>query len=393
MRNLVDRASVAIIPARGGSKGLPGKNLKAVGGVPLVVRAVEAAHAAGIERVVVTTDDPQIAASASGAGAEIVDRPADLASDTATSESAVLHALDAISTGESEPTVVAFLQCTSPFIDSLALRRAIDLVADGADSAFAARPSHGFLWRTSPDSQAYGVNHDSSVRLRRQDRPPEWLETGAFYVFRTAGFREANHRFFGRVELVEVGAEDSLEIDDHADLRLARSLAGGGEATMLPPIDVDVLVTDFDGVHTDDTAFVDETGRESVRVKRGDGLGVSRLRRAGVRILILSTEKNAVVARRAEKLGVECLHGIDDKRAALEAWLFQEGIEPQRVAYVGNDLNDLGCLELAGVAISVADGHPEVKSAADHTATRKGGDGVVREIADAVLEAVDRRST
>lgn len=92
-------------------------------------------------------------------------------------------------------------------------------------SDFAARPSHGFLWRTSPDGQAYGVNHDSSVRLRRQDRPPEWLETGAFYVFRTAGFREANHRFFGRVELVEVGAEDSLEIDDHADLRLAQSLA------------------------------------------------------------------------------------------------------------------------------------------------------------------------
>ena len=217
--------TVAIIPARGGSKGIPGKNLKAVGGVPLVVRAVQAAHAAGIERVVVTTEDAQIASTATEDGAEIVKRPADLASDTATSESAVLHALDIISTDETEPAIVAFLQCTSPFIDSLALRRAIDLVTDGTDSAFAARPSHGFLWRTSPDGQAFGVNHDSSVRQRRQDRTPEWLETGAFYVFRTAGFREANHRFFGRIELVEVGAEDSLEIDDHADLHLAQSLA------------------------------------------------------------------------------------------------------------------------------------------------------------------------
>ncbi len=225
--------ATAIIPARGGSQGLPGKNVARVGGVPLVARAVHAALAASrIGRVVVTTDDDAIAEAARNAGAEIVTRPAELAGATASSESALLHALEAfgsVGPGSESPDAAAitvFIQATSPFIDPADLDAAIERVATGErDAVFSAAPTHVFLWREDAVEGAAGVNHDAAHRPRRQDREPEYAETGAFYVFRTDGFREAGHRFFGRIGIQPVHPDHAIEIDDAADLARARALA------------------------------------------------------------------------------------------------------------------------------------------------------------------------
>lgn len=218
---------VAVIPARAGSKGIPGKNLHAVAGRSLVRRAVEAARdAVTIDAVVVSTDGDAIAAEARASGARVVRRPAALAGDEASSESAVLHVLDELAAAGEEPEVVVFLQATSPFIDPGDLDAAIARIVDGhADSVFAAAPSHAFLWRTASDGSAVAVNHDASTRPRRQDRAPEHRETGAFYVFRTDGFRARRHRFHGRVEVVLVDAASAIDIDDPSDLALAEALA------------------------------------------------------------------------------------------------------------------------------------------------------------------------
>ena len=288
---------VAVIPARGGSKGVPGKNLRRVAGRSLVERAVDACVAAtAIDAVYVSTDDAGIAAAARAAGGEVIDRPDDISGDTATSESAVLHALDALAAGGADPVVVVFVQCTSPFIDPADLDDAVGRVTGGeADAVFAAVPTYEFLWRSGPDGQASGINHDAAYRPRRQDREPHYRETGAFYVMSVAGFREARHRFFGRTQIVPVAELSAVEIDHDHDLVLASALAAALDPRV--GLDVDVVITDFDGVHTDDTAVVSEDGIESVRVSRSDGLGVERLRKAGVPILILSKETNRVVAR------------------------------------------------------------------------------------------------
>lgn len=133
--------TIAIIPARGGSKGVPGKNVARVGGIPLIARAVRAALSSGvIDLVVVSTDDAVIASAARTAGAQVVERPAEISGDTASSESALLHALDTLAADGIAPRVTAFLQATSPFIPSDALRDAVAAVRDGrADSAFSAR--------------------------------------------------------------------------------------------------------------------------------------------------------------------------------------------------------------------------------------------------------------
>ncbi|MFE7571200.1 cytidylyltransferase domain-containing protein, partial [Streptomyces sp. NPDC057539] len=266
---------LAVIPARGGSKGVPAKNLAPVGGVPLVVRAVRACLAARrVTDVVVSTDDAAIADAARSAGAEVVLRPAAIAGDTATSEAAVLHAMDAYGAMRGKTAeVVLLVQCTSPFITADDLDGVAGAVTeDGADSALTVAPTHGFIWRQdsagSADAGAsggYGVNHDKANRPRRQDRPQEYLETGAAYAMRAEGFREAKHRFFGHTALVSTDPARVLEIDDPHDLARARALAPLLDPAVLPTYDdIDAVVLDFDGTQTDDKVFVDSDGREMV---------------------------------------------------------------------------------------------------------------------------------
>jgi YrbI family 3-deoxy-D-manno-octulosonate 8-phosphate phosphatase len=380
---------VAVIPARGGSKGVPGKNLRRVGGVPLIGRAVAAARNAGrVDRVVVSTDDDEIAAVAREWGAEVVDRPADLAGDAASSESALLHALDVLRARAVETSILVFIQATSPFVDPADLDDAIGRVAAGSvDVVFSAVESWGFLWRHGADGMR-GINHDPARRPRRQDRAPEYLETGAFYVLDAAGFRVARHRFFGSTGVALVEQRHALEIDTAEQLRLANAIAP--LVTPAATLDADALVTDFDGVHTDDSVLVGQDGSEFVTVTRGDGMGISLLRQAGVPVLILSTETNAVVGARAAKLGVEVRQGVADKAAVLRAWTQARSLDLDRVAYLGNDINDLPCLDLVGWPIAVPDAHPRVLAAARLVLGNPGGRGAVREVAERILAARER---
>ncbi|MFE0672913.1 cytidylyltransferase domain-containing protein [Streptomyces sp. NPDC058867] len=388
------RRVLAVIPARGGSKGVPAKNLAPVGGVPLVARAVRECLATRlVTDVVVSTDDQAIASAARSAGAEVVLRPAAIAGDTATSEAAVRHALDAHeSLHGASVDAVLLVQCTSPFV----IREDIDGVAaavveNGADTAVTVAPFHGFVWRDAeePAEGGVGVNHDKAYRPRRQDRPQDYLETGAAYAMDAAGFREHNHRFFGRTELVRTDPARVLEIDDPHDLARARALAPLFDADRpgaLPAAeDIDAVVLDFDGTQTDDRVLIDSEGKEFVSVHRGDGLGIAALRRSGLKMLILSTEQNPVVAARARKLRIPVLHGIDRKDLALKQWCEEQGIAPERVLYVGNDVNDLPCFALVGWPVAVASAHDVVRGAARAVTTVPGGDGAIREIASWIL--------
>ena len=379
---------VAIIPARGGSKGVPRKNLRRVGGVPLVARAIAAAQAAeSIDLVVVSTDDDEIAATAYEWGASVITRPAALSGDTASSESALLHALETLHDQSVDVGVVVFIQATSPFVSSADLDRGVGIVRDGTfDSAFSAVETYGFLWSRDASGAAQGINHDPSTRPRRQDREPHFLETGAFYVMDAAGFRTAKHRFFGRTGYVEVAENGAIEIDSEEQLAIAQAIAPLWREDAVA-IDVDAVVTDFDGVHTDDTAVIDAEGHETVRVSRTDGMGVARLRRAGVPVLILSTETHPVVTARANKLRVEVRQGVEDKLTALRSWASAQGIPLARVAYLGNDVNDLACLDAVGWPVAVPDAHPLVLAAARVVVPRPGGKGAVRDLAELVLRA------
>lgn len=378
--------TAAVIPARGGSKGIPGKNLQRVGGVPLVARAVHAAKATGvIDRVYVSTDDDLIAECALAYGAEVIRRRDQLASDTASSESALLHALEELEASGIDVDVLVFLQATSPFIPVKPLASAVAQVKNGAaDSVFSAYETYGFLWSAGRDG-ARGINHSHEHRPRRQDREPHYLETGAFYVMEAAGFRRASHRFFGRVSIAEVPESSAIEIDSFEQLEIARQLATAQGQTGLEPFDVDALVMDFDGVHTDDRVWVDQNGVESVAVSRRDGLGLSRLRASGLPMLILSKEQNPVVQARAAKLQIECLQGIDDKLPALVSWAASNAVDLQRIAYIGNDINDAECMRSVGWPVAPKESDPEILALARLVLDEPAGNGALRQLADLIL--------
>ena len=150
--------------------------------------------------------------------------------------------------------------------------------------------------------------------------------------------------------------------------------------------EIKLIVYDFDGVMTDNHVFVDENGKETVMVNRGDGWGVNMIRALGIRQVIISTEVNPVVARRAAKLKLDVIHGVEDKRITVIKYCEQEGIDLQDVMYIGNDLNDYEAMNVVGVKGVPADAEPEVKKIADWVSRKNGGDGVVRDLARTLSE-------
>lgn len=146
-----------------------------------------------------------------------------------------------------------------------------------------------------------------------------------------------------------------------------------------------LVVFDFDGVMTDNAVYVFEDGREAVRCSRGDSMGVSLLVAAGVQTMILSKETNPVVTARANKMKTRCIQGCDDKRAALEGVARELGLGMEEIAFVGNDINDIECLEMVGVPIVVADAHDGVLPYAAYRTKATGGNGAVREVCDMIV--------
>jgi YrbI family 3-deoxy-D-manno-octulosonate 8-phosphate phosphatase len=152
-----------------------------------------------------------------------------------------------------------------------------------------------------------------------------------------------------------------------------------------------MVAFDFDGVFTDNAVWVDETGRESVRCCRSDGLGLKMLKEAGIHVCVFSTETNPVVSARCRKLKLPCVQGLEDKGRALEVYSRRHKIPLSGMAYVGNDINDLDCLRTAGLAIVVSDAYPEAIAVADWQTQKPGGYGAVREICEWLVKSLKKR--
>jgi len=382
---------LAIIPARGGSQRLPQKNLLPVAGRPLIVHSIaQARRSKLVTRTVVSTDNPAIAEISRHAGAEVLPRPAELSTPTASSESALLHVVDSLERQERyRPDLVVFLQCTSPVRRADDIDNAIRCLQDsGADSVFSAAASKWLLWR-SAGPWADSFNYDYRARRREQEMTEEWRENGSIYVFRPELLRTQQNRLGGKIAVYPMDYWSSFQVDSLEDLNLCdwilRREARRDRMAALPDKPV-AVVFDFDGVFTDNRVLISGDGSEVVWCNRGDGLGLDRLRATGLPLLVLSTERNAVVAARCRKVQLECRQGLVDKGAALAQFSSERGIPLDRTIYVGNDLNDRECLASVGCGIVVADAHPSVMPLARIVLESRGGRGAVREVCDLVVE-------
>ena len=386
---------VAIIPARGGSKGIPGKNIMNFCGKPLLAWSIlQAKTARTVQQVYVSSDDQKILDVAVSFGALPIIRPAEFATDTATSEQVLLHAIEEIEQStKDEIDLVVFLQATSPLRKPDDVDNAIEtLWNEQADSLFSMSVLDDFcVWIRKENNELEGLTFDPSNRGRRQDREPLYLENGSIYLFKPEVLKRCDNRFGGKIAMYEMAAWQSYEIDRNDDVviieyffkkNLLEKWSEKKTDTNIDAADIDLIVYDFDGIMTDNRVIVSQDGTESVTVNRGDGIAVDMIRSLGIQQLIISTETNPVVRARANKLKLKVIDSCSDKKSALENYCATNGIPLGRVIYVGNDINDLDAMNSVGYPIAPFDAHPDVKAIAKLATTAKGGEGVIREIAD-----------
>lgn len=218
---------ICIIPARGGSKGVPRKNLREILGKPLIAYTIEAALNSGvIDRVLVSTEDAEISDVAREFGAEVIVRPIELAGDKVTLEPVIVDVLEQLEKKESYiPDLISLIQPTSPLLKSEVIKKSVLKVLNNeCDSCITAFTPETYEWKWSisqegsADSEFLLPEVPVTHRVVRQDLPKVLHENGAFYVTRTELFLKHGHRWGGRVGAVQMTEEDSVQIDSEFQL-------------------------------------------------------------------------------------------------------------------------------------------------------------------------------
>lgn len=395
---------LALIPARGGSKGIPRKNIKNLGAHPLIAYSIAAGLSSKlVTRTIVTTDDEEIARKAKEYGAEAPFlRPEEFARDDTRDLPVFQHVLSWLKEHEDyQPEVVVQLRPTSPFRSLSLVDEAVQILLDNPEAnsvrgVVTSKQNPYKMWQIQDDGQMdplLDTNFVEPYNMPRQELPQTFWQTGHIDAIRTQtildGSMSGEH-----VYACHIDPWFSVDMDSLLDWEQAESrLSTLGNDIVLPhgvsftiPSVISLLVLDFDGVLTDDRVYVNQHGEETVAAHRGDGMGIARLKKAGVEVIILSKEKNPVVQARGKKLNITVYQGIDEKGKKLQEILKEKSLSAGQVVYVGNDVNDLPCFPLVGLAVAVADAHPAVKDQAGLVLSKNGGYGAVREICDLLTE-------
>lgn len=386
--------NVAFIPVRGGSKSIPLKNIKPINGKPLVYWTVKAACGCKfIDRVFISTDSNKIRETIEDfktgietdlfAKAEVIARSAESASDTASTESAMLEFAKNYDFDN-----IILIQATSPLLQREDLDKGFEAFAEeGTDSVLSVVKHKRFHWENSGDGYAHPINYDVFHRPRRQEFSGYFVENGAYYISSKAGLIKSQNRISGNIKAVEMNEDTFFEIDEPGDWVIVEALMRKNGISAPGNIHkIKMFLTDCDGCLTDGGMYYSEKGDELKKFNTRDGMGFSFLRESGIITGIITSENVDLNRRRAKKLKLPILEaGCKDKVEAVKKYCQLYGISLEEVCYIGDDLNDLEVIKMVGYGCCPADAVSEVKKAAKYVAISKGGQGVIREIADRIL--------
>jgi N-acylneuraminate cytidylyltransferase len=260
------------------------------------------------------------------------------------------------------------------------------------------------MWREGTDGSLQPLlssELSEPYNMPRQKLPQVVWQTGHIDVIRTATILEQHSLTGRRVRPVAIEPRYCIDIDSAGDLDAAARLMAAesldidrpgpqgdpGRIDALPD-QIDLVVFDFDGVFTDGTVIVFQDGTEAVTCDRSDGMGIAMLRERGVPMVVLSTEENLVVAARCRKLQLDCVQGVADKGLALRRLAGDRGASLANTVFVGNDVNDVACLQAVGCGVVPADAHPDARARAHVVLACAGGQGAVRELCDSILRSL-----
>ena len=401
---------LAVIPARGGSKGIPRKNIRDFAGYPLIAYSIAAGlQAECVTRTIVSTDDEEIAAVARAYGAETpFMRPAEFSQDNTLDLPVFRHVLEWLAENEDyHPQVVLQLRPTSPVRPRSCVDDAVRILldhpkADSVRGVVEAGQNPFKMWKIEGSSgQMQPLTGVEDIReaynAPRQVLPMVYWQTGHIDAIRPRAILEKNSMSGDIIMPLIIDPRYTIDIDSPSDWKKSEWLVTDGGLEMADPAKqrrnlpekISLLVMDFDGVLTDNRVWVDESGHELIAANRSDSLGLSILReKTGIEVTVLSREINPVVAQRCKKLNIPCIQAVNEKGIALKRLLQEKHLEADHVIYMGNDTNDLPCFPLVGYAVAPADAHAEVLRRADLVLSRKGGHGAVRELCDFLLSRI-----
>jgi N-acylneuraminate cytidylyltransferase len=402
---------LALIPARGGSKGIPRKNIRLFAGYPLIAWSIAAAKQSElVTRIIVSTDDEEIAAVAREWGAETPFlRPQEISQDKTTDLPVFEHALKFLEDMEGyRPEIVVQLRPTSPIRPRTLVDEAIRILLEHADAdcvrgVVPAAQNPFKMWRFNgerkplkPLLEVEGISEPYNAP--RQILPPVYWQTGHIDAIRDATITQKNSLTGDVIYPLLIDSKYTVDIDTLPDWAKYEALVYSGLEMVSPgksrkvmPETIKLIICDFDGVVTDNLVTTDQDGKESVNASRSDSMHIKKLREREIELMIISSESNPVVMARAKKMGVEAIHnvGMQNKGRVMREVLEQKNVSAENVIYVGNDLNDLPCFEVGGWNVAVADAYPEVLRAADFVLTKTGGHGAIRELCELVLKHID----
>ena len=386
--------NVAFIPVRGGSKSIPLKNIKPISGKPLVYWTVKAACACKyIDKVFVATDSDKIKETVEGfktgieadlfSKAEVIGRSAESASDTASTEFAMLEFA-----GNYEFDNIVLVQATSPLLQASDLDHGFEAFkSQGTDSVLSVVRQKRFHWGNDEDGYAHPTNYDVFHRPRRQEFEGYLVENGAFYISSKADLIKHRNRVSGNIKTVEMNEDTFFEIDEPSDWVIIEALMKKNGITAPQEIpEIKMLLTDCDGCLTDGGMYYSEHGDELKKFNTRDGMGFALLRERGIITGIITSENVELNRRRAEKLKLDILEsGCKDKLSAIKRLCEERGVSLQNVCYIGDDINDIDAIQAAGYGCCPSDATEEVKQISDYVTTANGGEGVIREVVNRII--------
>lgn len=386
--------NVAFIPVRGGSKSIPLKNIKPISGRPLVYWTVKAACGCKyIDKVFVATDSDKIKETVEGfkegseaeffKKAEVIGRSAESASDTASTEFAMLEFADKM-----EFDNIVLVQATSPLLVSSDLDRGFEAFGEeNVDSVLSVVRQKRFHWGNDENGFAHPTNYDVFHRPRRQEFDGYLVENGAFYISSKEDLLKSKNRVSGNIKAVEMNEDTFFEIDEPSDWVIIEALMKKNGITAPKEIpEIKMFLTDCDGCLTDGGMYYSEHGDEQKKFNTRDGMGFALLRNKGIVTGIVTSENVDLNKRRAQKLKLDVLEaGCKDKVAAVKALCEKYAISLENVAYIGDDINDLDVIKMVGYGCCPADAMPQVRDVAKYVTKAKGGEGVIREVVEAII--------
>ena len=375
---------IAFIPARGGSKSIPEKNIKSFCGKPLIFWNLQELQNSNADNIVVATDSEKIkniVNSFNFSKVSVYDRSNENSQDISSTESVMLEYINSISLSDTDTFML--VQATSPFTQKNHFNEGLELF-EKHDTVLSCCESKRFSWRDGKS-----MNYDIYNRPRRQDFEGTLIENGAFYISSVSDIKKTKNRISGDIATYKMPEFTYIEIDEPEDWIVAESLMKKFILKDKNPdfSKIKIFLSDVDGVLTDAGMYYTENGDEFKKFCTYDGMGFQLLQKTGVKVGILTTEDRELNRRRAKKLGLDFdFHGAKDKLQIVKDLCEKENISLDEIAYIGDDVNCFELLSNAGVSACPMNAVSKIKSIPNIIQLkRNGGDGVVREFVEIIL--------